>query len=72
MDIQECVILKSVPGRGVVVELPSVEVGGVDRAVHDPGRAIIPSLVTARVLTAECWPAGFPILESDRDAGGDR
>ncbi len=50
MDIQECVILKSVPGRGAVVERLSVEVGGVDRAVHDPGRAIIPSLVTARVL----------------------
>jgi hypothetical protein len=50
MDIQECVILKSVPGKGVVVVLPWVEDGGADRTMHDPGRVIIPSHVTSRVL----------------------
>jgi hypothetical protein len=49
MDIQECVILKSVPGEGVVVELPSVKAERADRTVHNPGRVISSGpYVTAR------------------------
>jgi hypothetical protein len=50
MDIQECGILKGVPGRGVVVELPAEKEGQADRTMHDPCKAVVPSTGAARDL----------------------
>jgi hypothetical protein len=65
MDIQECIILKSVPGIGVIVDVPLVE-GGLDRTIHDPGRAEFQSLKSHAPSCADGPPIGFAFLKFDR------